>query len=156
MPDLCWITPTLSQIPVRQVTLRNEKARLLSPSPKWLAVSLFKCVTLKLQNAFALVVSLDPPRAKHGRRSDFLEMADEPNVVLKMTIQDRPQKGAQPFHGDKIHLRRWTRSVLDSQPLVPFPMSWVAMGFKAGRSCRRGPRLAQPQGHLAAGQDKSC
>ena len=91
-----------------------------------------------------------------GAGPTFLKWADEPNVVLKMTIQDRPQKGAQPFHGDKIHLRRWTRSVLDSQPLVPFPMSWVAMGFKAGRSCRRGPRLAQPQGHLAAGQDKSC
>jgi len=53
---------------------------------------------------FAVFVGLGPPHAKHGRRTDLPEMANEPDVVLEMTIQDRPLKGAQPFHGDEFHL----------------------------------------------------
>jgi hypothetical protein len=53
---------------------------------------------------FAVVVSLRPPQAKYGRRTDLPEKADEPDLVLKMPIQDRPLKGEQPFHGDEFHL----------------------------------------------------
>jgi hypothetical protein len=48
-------------------------------------------------------------------------MANEPEVVLEMTIQDRPLKGEQPFHGDEFHLPTVALSVLDKQPLFSSP-----------------------------------